>query len=105
MPSNDLIIQNLLDNNDITSLQESGLHEGLSAYINSLILKNFDELIYVLYRVDVSEHKLKTLLKENNKTDAGAMIATLIIERQIQKIKSRQEHRRDNNIIDDEESW
>ncbi|MEO8769912.1 MAG: hypothetical protein ABI402_07500 [Ferruginibacter sp.] len=105
MSSNNLIIQNILDNNDIVSLQESELHEKLSAYINSLILKNFDELIYVLYRVDVSEHKLKTLLKENSKTDAGSMIATLIIERQIQKIKSREEHRRDNNIIDDEESW
>jgi hypothetical protein len=105
MQQKDLIIQTILDNNDITSLQESELHAKLSAYINSLILKNFDELIYVLYRVDVSEHKLKTLLKENSKTDAGATIATLIIERQIQKIRSRQEHRRDNNNIDEEESW
>ncbi|MEO6670853.1 MAG: hypothetical protein ABIN36_15340 [Ferruginibacter sp.] len=105
MTSNNVIIQNILDNNDIASLQQSELHEKLSAYINKLILNNFDELIYVLYRVDVSEHKLKTLLKENNKTDAGAMIATLIIERQIQKIRSRQEHRRDNNSINEEESW
>ncbi|MEO7522576.1 MAG: hypothetical protein ABIT58_00700 [Ferruginibacter sp.] len=105
MPQNDLIIQNILDSNDIAVLQESVLHEKLSAHINHLILHNFDALIYVLYKVDVSEHKLKKLLKENDKTDAGRMIATLIIERQVQKIISRREHRRDTNIIDEEESW
>lgn len=104
MLQNDLLIQSILDNSSIDSLQESALFTKLSTYINHLILNNFEELIHILYRVDVSEHKLKTMLKENDKEDAGAMIAALIIERQIQKIKSRQEHRRDTNIID-EESW
>ena len=105
MSQNDLLIQSILDNNDIPSLQEPALHEKLGAYINHLILNNFDELIYILYRIDVSENKLKSMLKENDKTDAGKMIAALIIERQIQKIKSRREHGRDTNIIDEDERW
>ena len=94
-----------MDNNDIASLQQTHVHAELSAYINDLILNNFNELVYLLYRVDVSEKKLKTLLKENDKEDAGKMIATLIIERQVQKIKSRLEHGRDKNNIDEEEKW
>ena len=105
MSQNDLLIQSILDNDDIPSLQEAALHEKLAAYLNHLILNNFDELIYILYRIDVKEHKLKSMLKENDKTDAGKMIATLIIERQVQKIRSRHDHGRDTNIIDEDERW
>jgi hypothetical protein len=47
--------------------------------------------VQLLYRIDVSEAKLKYLLKENPNEDAGTMIAHLIIDRQIQKIKFRKE--------------
>jgi hypothetical protein len=78
------------------------LKEKLSVYINELILSDFQKLVSILYRVDVSEIKLKTLLKENPGNDAGRIIAELIIERQLQKIKSREEYRRDSTISDDE---
>ncbi len=104
MTQNELLVKYVLDNNDIVSLQQKHLHADLATYINDLILNNFNELVYLLYRVDVSEAKLKALLKENNKADAGEMIATLIIERQIQKIKSRLEHGRDENTSN-EERW
>ena len=104
MNENEQLIKNIMENNDITSLQQSQLHAALAEYINDLILHNFNELVYLLYRVDVSEAKLKTLLKENDKVNAGEMIATLMIERQIQKTKSRLEHGRDKNISE-EEKW
>ncbi|MBC7535572.1 MAG: hypothetical protein H7258_07770 [Ferruginibacter sp.] len=106
MPQKDsLLIQSIFDDNDINSLQMPGLHARLAVYINQLIINNFEDLIYILYRVDVSEAKLKSLLKANVNSDAGEMIATLIIERQVQKIISRREHRRDNNGINEDESW
>lgn len=80
------------------------LKEKLSRHINHLIQSDFQKLVSVLYRIDVNEAKLKYLLKENSDTDASAIIADLIIERQLQKIKSRQEHRRDSTNSD-EESW
>jgi hypothetical protein len=80
------------------------LKEKLSQHINYLIQSDFQKLVAILYRVDVNEKKLKTLLKEHPDSEAGRIIAELIIERQLQKIKSRQEHRRDSTISD-EESW
>jgi hypothetical protein len=78
------------------------LKEHLSSHINTLIQSDFQKLVSILYRVDVSESKLKHLLKENQGYDAANIIVDLIIERQLQKIKSRQEHRNSENISDDE---
>ena len=77
----------------------------LSIHINYLIEHDFQKLVSVLYRVDVNEKKLKHLLKENIEEDAGLIIADLIIERQLQKIKSRQQFRERDNNISDEEKW
>jgi len=78
----------------------------LAERINYLIINDFSTLVHMLYRIDVSEQKLKTLLKENAAADAGRIIAVLIIERQLQKIRSRHESGRDQkNIIDENESW
>ena len=74
----------------------------LADHINHLVRYDFQKLVSILYRIDVSESKLKQLLKENPNTDAGIIIADLMIERQLQKIKSRQQFRRDENISDDE---
>lgn len=80
------------------------LQEKLSAFINELIEEDFQKLILILYKVDVSEQKLKTLLQENKNADAADIISELIIERQLQKIKSRKEFK--SGITDcEEEKW
>ena len=81
------------------------LREKLSQHINYLIDTNFQRLVAALYRVDVSESKLKRLLNENEGEDSGSVIADLIIERQLQKIKFRQEFSKHNKNISDEEKW
>ena len=63
------------------------LKEKLSDHINHLIQTDFEKLVSVLYKIDVSEIKLKSLLKENTGINAGRIIAELIIERQVQKNK------------------
>lgn len=75
--------------------------------INSLLIEDFDRLISILYRMDVSEQKLKQLLKENATEDAAGIIADLMIERQAEKIKSRQQYRQQNrgSDIDENEKW
>ena len=79
------------------------MKEKLSVYINNLIETDFEKLVSILYRIDVNEIKLKKLLLENNGEDASKIIADLIIERQMQKIKSRQQYsKRDDNMSDDE---
>ena len=76
----------------------------LAEKINQLITNDFTQLLQMLYRIDVSEQKLRSLLKQNTNTDAGKIIAALIIERQLEKIRSREQFRRDNNI-DEAEKW
>lgn len=83
----------------------SELHSRLAAYINELIKVDFDKLITYLYRIDVSEEKLKILLLDNPQDDAGNIIATLIIERQQQKIKTRALFSQRDNDFDEEEKW
>ncbi len=80
------------------------LHPLLATYINGLIKNDFEKLIRYLYRIDVSEAKLKSLLQQNPQEDAGNIIAALIIERQEQKIKTRRQfNQRDNDI--EAEKW
>ena len=81
------------------------IHAELTDYINTLIKNDFDKLIAYLYRIDVNEQKLKTLLQQFPLQDAGNIIASLIIERQEQKIKSRKEFNRHNTDFDEEEKW
>ncbi len=81
------------------------LQQELAAFVNSLINTNFEKLVSLLYRIDISEIKLKELLKNNEDKNAGDIIAALIIERQQQKIKSRHLFSRDGNNISEDEKW
>jgi len=77
----------------------------LAEKINELITNDFQKLVSILYRMDVSEIKLKQLLKENPGVDAGPIIADLMIERQEQKIRSRQQFNKPDENISDDEKW
>ena len=81
------------------------IKEMLSSHINHLITNNFNLLVSLLYRIDVNETKLKTLLKDNPGEDAGRIIAELIIERQLQKIKTRQQFNQGETTTSEEEAW
>jgi len=83
----------------------SEIHAELAAHINDLIKNNFEKLVTYLYRIDVNEQKLKSLLQQKPDEDAGNIIATLIIERQEQKIKTRQQFSQQDSNFDEEEKW
>lgn len=84
------------------SLQE--LTELLAVQVNRLLQTNFEQLVNLLYRIDVSEKALKQLLAQHPKADAGYLIATLIIERQLQKMKTRQQYKTKDDF-DGAEKW
>jgi hypothetical protein len=75
----------------------------LAERVNMMIQRDFGALVQLLYRVDVSESKLRGLLQENAGEEAAKVIARLIIERQWQKIETRRRYRRD--VDGDEERW
>jgi hypothetical protein len=80
------------------------LQNKLKEYIDHLVQHNFEKLVSLLYRIDVSESKLKQLLQNNGGKDAAEIIAQLIVERQLQKIKTRKEFKQ-KGTSSEEEKW
>lgn len=87
------------------SLSYKEIHTRLSARVNELIKNDFEKLLSLLYRIDVSEQKLKSLLQHSSNEDAGNIIATLILERQEQKLKNREQFSQPESDFDGEEKW
>jgi len=105
---NALLIEELQKEFSLTvpeKISMTGIKEMLSAHVNYLITNNFNLLVSLLYRIDVNEAKLKSFLKDNPGEDAGRIISELIIERQLQKIKARQQFNKGDSTISEEEAW
>ena len=77
----------------------------LTAHINNLINSNLEKLVSLLYRLDINEDKIRISLDNNHGQDAAPLIAELILERQEQKIKARQQYSRRDQSIDEEDAW
>ncbi|VTQ06515.1 hypothetical protein [Sphingobacterium daejeonense] len=68
--------------------------EGLANYLDHLVATDFNRLISILYRIDVSEDKArKALADEAGKISPGHTLARLLIERESEKIKFREQYR------------
>ena len=63
----------------------------LARAIQYLIEKDFEKLMHILYRIDVSEAKVK--LAFGLEQDVARQIALLIIEREEQKVITREKYR------------
>lgn len=79
--------------------------EGLLAEkLNRWIQSDFNTLLQFLYRIDISESRLRLLLKENPHEDAGKILAKLVLERQWQKMQTRRQFK-PGDASSDEERW
>lgn len=84
----DLIIE--IDN-------EEQLLKLIEIYVQELIDSNFEKLLLTLYRLDISESKVKKSLEQNGAENASQSIAKLILEREKEKFESRKKFSRGNN--------
>ncbi len=106
MPQQNNIIQFITNSSAPEILQQADVLKQLNEYINYLINHDFPALVQLLYRIDISEKKIKGALQLQDAEDAGALIAKMIIERQLQKIKSKSKQsfsKADENIISEDE--
>lgn len=78
------------------------LRSDLVDHINHLINHDFEKLVSLLYRIDVNERKMRSLLEQQQGENAAGLIADLVIERQLQKIESRKRSAKDGTIPEDE---
>jgi hypothetical protein len=79
--------------------------EDLAITINELIKNDFSKLVQLLYRIDVSEAKLKYILQTHPNEDAGKLIAAVVIERLAATKKAREMFStpKEDDLIDNEE--
>jgi len=84
------------------SLSLHELRDLLGTHINRMIQANPSRLFAILYRVDVSEQKVREIMHGSH-SDSGILIAELVIERQLQKLASREEYR--GKTGGNEEEW
>ncbi|HEY1021462.1 MAG TPA: hypothetical protein VGE06_04085 [Flavisolibacter sp.] len=68
--------------------QKESIRSRVSKALNQLLLHDFGALVQVLYRVDVPEAKVKTVLQQHPDTDAGDLLADLLLQRMEDKRKT-----------------
>ncbi|MBL0309991.1 MAG: hypothetical protein IPP77_10015 [Bacteroidetes bacterium] len=59
--------------------------------VEELAEKDMEKLMWILYRIDVSEKRLHDTMQKTPADKFGSTIADLIIERQIKKIETRKQ--------------
>lgn len=78
----------------------------IAAKIDFLIANDFNGLLFILYRLDVDEVKVKEMIASTGGITPGLTIANLILKRLEQKIYWRNKFKnQDKTEIDDEERW
>ena len=95
-------LQTIVTSASVTEQEEE--KRALAAYLNNLLLNDFPALVQTLYRVDVSEEKVKAVLKENPEAAAGDLLAELLVQRQKEKAAAKQGFK-SKNKPSEEEVW
>ncbi len=88
---------------DIAAIEQLSKTQLIDA-INWLIIHDFEKLVFILYRIDVSEAKIKTLLNKENTNFTAPVIADAILERLAEKKASREKYKQDPPASE-EEKW
>ncbi|MBW7952876.1 MAG: hypothetical protein H3C56_10105 [Chitinophagaceae bacterium] len=88
---------------DIVQIEKYSKKE-LVEFIRYLIQNDFEKLVFLLYRIDVYEDKIKKLLNTSINTNAEELIAQAIMERLEEKRISREKYKT-NTSLDEEEKW
>ena len=86
-------------------LPESNWRIRLVDEIRHLLENDFHKLISILYRMDVSEGKLRGLLADNPNQEAAELIAALMLERAAERKQTKEEYGRKETEDDQEERW
>ena len=78
--------------NRLPSPEMGELHRYLSLAIRELIDTGFNKLMNALYRIDVSETKVTEAMHLEAPDEISSKLATLVIERELQKVYTRQKY-------------
>ena len=85
------------DINRLPSPEIDELHRYLSLAIRELLDTGFNKLLNALYRIDVSEKKVTEAIHLEAPDEIASKLATLVIERELQKVYTRQKYSNPEN--------
>jgi len=86
----------------VTSLDE--LISKVAEIISHLLDRNFEKLLWILYRVDVDEEKAKHLLSSHMPDQAPHILAELVVNRQLKKEELKKQFNVHQNPVDEADS-
>jgi hypothetical protein len=73
----------------VSGLDRNSVREKLAILIAHLIQNNFEKLCQAMYRLDVSEARFDQVMHEKPIEEIPYAIADLVIEREMQKVRTR----------------
>jgi hypothetical protein len=76
------------------SIDLNTLHKKLALLVAYLMENDMHRLLNAMYRLDVSEVKFHEAMHSLSKEEAAIRVADLIIEREMQKVKTRLHYRK-----------
>ena len=76
----------------------------MAGRIAELIDGDFEKLLWILYRVDINENKVRETLAQNSLTNGPEMLAEMIVKRQLEKAATRKAFST-QKPDDDEDLW
>lgn len=97
-----LFLETYFAKNRELELESDVLREKLKILVQRLVDKDFSALVQVLYRIDVSEKKLKSILSNNPLERSTDILVDAIIERQKEKLRARDTFSHSADIPEDE---
>ena len=78
----------------LSGLDRNTIREKLAILIAHLMQDNFERLCQAMYRLDVSETKFDQVMNEKPVEEIPYAVADLVIEREMQKVRTRIMHKR-----------
>ena len=78
----------------VSSPDRNLIREKLAIIIRHMMQDHFEKLCQAMYRLDVSEAKFDQVMNEKTPEEIPHAVADLIIEREMQKVRTRIMHKR-----------
>ena len=82
---------------DYETVSREELKRRLTIFISELLETNFEKLCSMVYRHDVSEARFNHVLQSGSIKEQAEKLSDLVIERELEKVKSRQAYRREKD--------
>lgn len=82
-------LQRVFETDDTLASDEAGLTRQVSRMVLYLLRHNLNQLLHILYRIDVEERKVKQAMLAASEEEVAENIARLIVERELLKAQIR----------------